>query len=155
MEANRRDKLILEQLDKKMLKFSSVSNVTTPNEGWIRAIRTGLKMTMKQLAVRLGISTQGVKSLEDNELRGATSINTLREVANALDLQLIYGFVPRSGSLDELISIRARTIATKIVTRTNHNMRLEDQELDQERIAKSIEELTLEIKNNLNSSLWD
>jgi len=35
-------------------------------------------------------------------------VKSLRETANALDMQLVYGLVPKDGSLDALIDRKAR-----------------------------------------------
>jgi hypothetical protein len=84
-----------------------------------------------------------------------TTIKSLREIAHALDMQLVYGFVPNDGSLDALIEKRATELATKIVLRTNNTMKLEDQGNTNERIKKAIKERANEIKNEMPKILWD
>jgi hypothetical protein len=84
-----------------------------------------------------------------------TTIKSLREIAHALDMQLVYGFVPNDGSLDALIEKRATELATKIVLRTNNTMKLEDQGNTNERIKKAIKERADEIKNEMPKILWD
>ena len=84
-----------------------------------------------------------------------TTIKSLREIAHALDMQLVYGFVPNDGSLDALIEKRATELATKIVLRTNNTMKLEDQGNTNERIKKAIKERADEIKTEMPKILWD
>jgi hypothetical protein len=79
----------------------------------------------------------------------------LREAARALDMQLVYGFVPADGSLERLIDRKAKELATQIVLRTNNSMKLEDQQNTKRRIEKAIRERTVIIKNEMPKALWD
>ena len=126
-----------------------------PPTGWIKAIRSALGMTLQQLGNRLNISKQGVLDIENREKEGAITIKALREVAKAMDMQLIYGFVPNDGSLDALIERRAREVAIQIVQRTAHSMQLEDQANSKKRIEAAINERTEELKKELPKMLWD
>jgi len=54
-----------------------------------------------------------------------------------------------------MVEKKAKLLATKIVMRTHHNMKLEDQANDEERIEEAIEELTKDIKSEMRKSLWD
>jgi predicted DNA-binding mobile mystery protein A len=147
--------LQFQQLNTKMLGFSSLSQVAIPPTGWIKAIRTTLGMTMQQLGKKLGISKQGVMDMEKREIEGAITIKALKEVAKAMDMQLVYGFVPHDGSLDALIEKRARALAAQIVLRTSQTMKLENQGNSNLRIEKAIQERTETIKNEMPKILWD
>ena len=147
--------LQFQQLNTKMLGFSSLSQVAIPPTGWIKAIRTTLGMTMQQLGKKLGISKQGVMDMEKREKEGAITIKALKEVAKAMDMQLVYGFVPHDGSLDALIEKRARALAAQIVLRTSQTMKLENQGNSNLRIEKAIQERTETIKNEMPKILWD
>ena len=148
-------KLLIEQLDQKLKPFRKAGVVLVPNNGWINTIRTTLNMTMAQLGARLNITRQGVKSIEESEAKGTISINSLKEVGEALDLKLVYGYVPKDGTIDNLINSKAEKLARKIVLRTNQNMKLEDQGIGDKKINKSIKELAFEIKREMRKSLWD
>lgn len=65
--------------------------------------------------------------MEQREKEGSISLKSLRESAWALDMELVYGFVPKDGSLDALIDCKARELAAQIVSRTSTTMNLEDQ----------------------------
>ena len=82
-------------------------------------------------------------------------MNSLKDVANAMDLKLIYALVPKGGTINDLIQLKAEKLAQKIVLRTNQNMKLEDQGIGDEKIAKTIKELANEIKREMRKSLWD
>jgi predicted DNA-binding mobile mystery protein A len=148
-------KLLIEQLDQKLQPFSESSNVLVPEHGWINTIRTALNMTMAQLGTKLNITRQGVKRIEKSEANGTITLNSLKDVAKALDLKLVYALVPKNGTIDDLIQKKADKLAEKIVLRTNQNMKLENQGIRDEKIAETIKELANEIKREMRKSLWD
>ena len=138
-----------------MLAFASLQKVAPPPTGWIKAIRNAIGMSMLQLGKRLSITKQSVQDIERREKDGSISIKALREAARALDMQLVYGFVPNDGSLEALIDRKAKELAIQIVLRTNNTMKLEDQENTKQRIEKAIEERAIAIKNEMPKTLWD
>jgi predicted DNA-binding mobile mystery protein A len=147
--------LQLQQLNNKMWNFSTLKQVATPPTGWIKAIRTTLGMSMQQLGNKLNITKQAILDIEKREKDGFITIKSLKEIARALDMQLVYGFVPNDGSLDALIEKRATELATKIVLRANNTMKLENQGFTNARIKKAIKERAEEIKNEMPKILWD
>ena len=147
--------LQLQQLNSKMLGFATLKQVAIPPTGWIKAIRTAIGMSMQQLGNKLNVSKQGILDIEKREKDGSITIKSLKEIARALDMQLVYGFVPNDGSLDALIEKRATELATKIVLRTSNTMKLEDQGNTNKRIEKAIKERAEEIKNEMPKILWD
>ncbi len=147
--------LQLQQLNSKMKGFASAKQVTMPPIGWIKAIRTAIGMTMQQLGNKLKISKQGVMNIEKREKDGSITIKALREIARAMDMQLVYGFVPNDGSLDALIKKRATELATQIVMRTSNTMKLEDQANSKKRIEAAIKERATAIQNEMPKILWD
>jgi predicted DNA-binding mobile mystery protein A len=110
---------------------------------------------MLQLGNRLSITKQSVQDIERREKDGSITNKALREAARALDMQLVYGFVPNDGSLELLIERKAKKLATQIVMRTNNTMKLEDQENTKQRIEKAIQERTTIIKTEMPKTLWD
>ncbi len=147
--------LQLQQLNSKMLGFASLKQVAMPPTGWIKAIRTAIGMSMQQLGNKLNVSKQGVMDIEKREKDGSITIKSLREIARAMDMQLVYGFVPNDGSLDALIEKRATELATQIVMRTANTMKLEDQANSKKRLETAIRERAAAIKNELPKILWD
>ncbi|HLO82357.1 MAG TPA: mobile mystery protein A [Chitinophagaceae bacterium] len=147
--------LQLQQLDSKMKSYASLQKIPTPPTGWIKAIRLTLGTSAEQLGKKLGITRQGVMDMERREREGTITLKALQETAKALDMQLVYGFVPQDGSLEELIDRKARQLATEIVMRTSNTMKLEDQENSKKRIDKAIQERADAIKNEMPKSLWD
>ncbi|MDF1550917.1 MAG: mobile mystery protein A [Bacteroidales bacterium] len=148
-------KLLIEQLDRKFEKLSNIEDLIIPTEGWVYSVRTALKMTLKQLGAKMGITAQSVKEIETREKMGAITLNTLKEVGNALDMRLIYGFIPRDKSLEIMIEKKARELAEQIVLRTSATMNLEDQKNTMERLRTAIQDRTEEIKREMPKYLWD
>ncbi len=147
--------LILNQLDEKIKKINSLNINDIPFSGWIKATRLALGMSQEQLGKKLQITRQSVHELEKREKEGTIALKTLREVARVMDIQLVYGFIPNEGSLDALVEKKATELATRIVMRTSHSMKLEDQQNSDKRLQKAIKERAHAIKNEMPKILWD
>jgi predicted DNA-binding mobile mystery protein A len=93
--------------------------------------------------------------MEQREKNGSITLKSLRETAKALDMELVYGFVPKDGTLNALIARKAKELATKIVSRTSQSMILEDQGISEERLEKAIEERTASLIYEMPKILWD
>jgi predicted DNA-binding mobile mystery protein A len=151
----RNNKLQFQQLNEKMYQLNGMQHVIVPPIGWIKAIRNGIGMSMEQLGKKLSITKQGVMDIEKREKEGAITIKSMQEIAKAMDTQFVYGFIPKAGSLEQMIETRALEIAAKIVERTSTTMKLEDQANSKERIEKAIKERASEIINKTPKILWD
>ena len=145
--------LIIEQLDRKLNAYKQLPEI--PQKGWIHVVRTGLKMSLRQLANRLTVTVPSVKEMEDREKNGSITIKNLKEAARALNMKLVYGLIPMEGTIDSMIERKAEELARKIVLRTANTMKLEDQLVSKRRLEKSIKELAGEIKNEMPRYLWD
>jgi predicted DNA-binding mobile mystery protein A len=151
----RNNKLQLQQLNEKLTQLTDLQHVIVPPIGWIKAIRNSIGMSMEQLGKKLSITKQGVMDIEKREKEGAITIKSMQEIAKAMDMKLVYGFVPNEGDLEQMIETRAIEMAKKIVERTSNTMKLEDQANSKERIEKAIKERASEIINNTPKILWD
>jgi predicted DNA-binding mobile mystery protein A len=148
--------LIIQQLDKKFEKIQSVFNsLIVPSNGWINMLRKALSISLKQLGNKLNVSSQNINQFEQREKDGSISLQKLKDVAEVLDMNFVYAFIPKDGSLEKLIEKRAYKLAEEIVMRTSHSMKLEDQENTKERVRKAIEERAEKIKNEMPKYLWD
>ncbi|WP_291111999.1 MULTISPECIES: mobile mystery protein A [unclassified Flavobacterium] len=152
---NTKQQLLMEQTERKLEPFRSLEAIVIPPNGWIHTIRKSLKMSLRQLGIRLSMAAQSVKEMEAREANGSISIKSLNEAARVLDMKLVYGFVSKHESLDKMIEKRAQEIAREIVLRTNNSMILEDQQNSADRIKKAIEQKTAEIKTEMPKYLWD
>jgi predicted DNA-binding mobile mystery protein A len=147
-------KLILRQLDKKLKAFQPLQDVM-PATGWVSVIRQTLNMSLRQLGDRMSITPQSIRDIEKREVEGTISLKALRQAAEALDMTLVYGFIPKDGSLEKMIDRKVHEKAQKIVGRTSTTMKLEDQGNSEERIQQAIAELAEEIKREMPKNLWD
>lgn len=151
----KKQKLILEQIDAKIIRLKKVENVVIPPAGWVYSIRQALGMSMRQLGDKMRITPQSIKEIEEREKNGTITIKVLRQFGQSLDLKLIYGFLPSGGSLEKIIEKRAIELATEIVQRTSITMMLENQENNPSRLHKAVREKAEEIKLKMPRYLWD
>ncbi|MBW6459839.1 MAG: mobile mystery protein A [Bacteroidales bacterium] len=148
-------RLLIEQADRKLQPFRNLETIVIPSKGWINTVRAAMKMSLRQLGNRLNISPQSVKEIENREANGSLTIKSLKEAGLALNLKLVYGFIPMHGSIEEMIGNRAYELASEIVARTSQSMKLEDQENKEERLKKAIEMKASEIIDKMPKYLWD
>lgn len=147
-------KLVRQQLDKTLKRLETLKTVIRPGKGWIRAIRDALGMTGEQLAERLNVNKQRVSRIQQDEKLGKVKLETLRNVAEALDCIFVYGFIPRE-SLEQTVRNQALLVAKKRMAQSNQTMRLEQQELSETEKARALEDLVEDIMNEMPKSLWD
>jgi len=138
----------LDETQGKLNPFSVLKSEINPDNGWVNAIRVSIKMSLRQLGERLHITPQGVKDLEKREESGAITLNSLKEVGRALDMDLVYGFISRHNSLEAMIEERAREIAEELILKAS-------QESSDKEIKKAIDQKTYELVSKMPSYLWD
>jgi predicted DNA-binding mobile mystery protein A len=112
-------------------------------------------MSLSQLGRRVSKTAQGVRALEQREKSGGITLQSLKEIAEALDMQLVYAIVPKKGTLKEMVDAKALEKARMIVDRTNITMDLEQQGLQQDRLLAIVNEKKEELKNEMPKFLWD
>ena len=140
----------IKQVDKELKK---VTKIKSPQDGWINSIRRLLNMSRDQLGKLANLSGQGIYALEKREREDKITLQKLRKIAWAFDMELVYAFVPHS-SLEDMIERRALEKAKEIVKRSDQNMQLEAQQVDKDTLLQQIKEISQELKNSLNSTLW-
>ena len=133
-------KLRIAQLERVLTPFLAVKDTPRPRRGWIRAIREATGVTVRDLASRLHKAPSVAAHLEGSEAEYRITLASLRDAADALGCQLVYAFIPKSGSIRELAEERARTRAAENVRAVEHSMALEDQAVGG--VEKKIEEET-------------
>jgi predicted DNA-binding mobile mystery protein A len=128
-----------ERLDERLASAKPTEQLQPPPRGWIRAIRDSIGMTGAQLGTRLGTTRQNVDKLEKAEASGAIQLQTLRKVAEALDMEFVYALVPRT-SLDDMVRSRARRLAQRAIGRVSQTMKLEAQDTGTRDLEQRIDE---------------
>jgi predicted DNA-binding mobile mystery protein A len=152
---DRKQKLILEQTSRKLELFQQAAHVPVPPEGWVRTIRHALNMNLLQLARRLQIKSPTLKKMEDREREGKITLQSLKEIAEALDMKLVYAIVPKEDTLEDIVNKKVEEKAAEIVNRTTTTMALEDQENEKARLKNAFFEKKNELKNEMPKFLWD
>ncbi len=147
--------LAVDQIDRKLSTINTLGDLGIPDRGWIHTMRYALRMSLRQLAGRLKVSPQSVRHAENREADGSITIKALREIAEALDMRLVYGLIPKEQSLERMIEKQAERVARSIVHRTSNTMELEDQKVSDERIEKAVKIKTEEIIRTMPRYLWD
>jgi predicted DNA-binding mobile mystery protein A len=147
--------LQIHQLDDKLLIYNTIKNTSAPTDGWLRHIRKSLGMTLEQLGNKLGITKQSARAIEQREKEGTLTIQSLKQAASAMDMQLVYVLLPKDESVETMIYRKAEELAKMLVQRTSQSMLLEDQEISYQRKERAISDRTLDIAHNLPKALWD
>lgn len=146
---------MLEQLDRRLAKLQVLRDIEVPSKGWLNAIRTTVNMSLVQLARRLSKTSVSVKEIEEREQNKTITLKKLIEAGEALDLQFVYGFLPKESSIEAMIDKRAQEVAREIVMRTSHTMKLEEQENREERLQQAIRSRAEILKQEMPRHLWD
>jgi predicted DNA-binding mobile mystery protein A len=152
MAKSKFDLLHQEQLDRRIETLRTNSHPLSG--GWIRNIREGLGMTLKQLSERLEMTPQSLMEIERSESEGRITVSTLNRVAEVLGAEVRIAVIP-SRSLSEMVNIQARKAATKIVEQTQTHMALENQGNSEDFLKKQIEKLTDELVRTADRRIWD
>lgn len=147
--------LKIRMLSEKLSVYAESRKVVNPASGWVAALRTSLNMTLEQLGQRMNISRQATSQIEKREGEGTVSLNVLRDVANALDMQLVYAIVPKTGTLEEYLEKRAKEMAKELYLKANQQMRLEDQAVEDKKVQQAIDDAAIEYFRKVDRQLWD
>jgi predicted DNA-binding mobile mystery protein A len=111
-------------------------------------------MTTAQLGKRLGVSQPRIVELEQSEVSGSVTLNTLQRAAEALGCRLVYALVP-DRPLTDTVRERAELVATRQANAVAQSMRLEDQEVTDREVAKELRRQQAERLLRRPARLWD
>ncbi len=123
------DSLTLSQFERRISPLRRNIENTLIRMGWIRYVRTTLRLSLRTLARLLGVSLATIAQIEKRELEGKVTLETLRKVARAMDCEFVYAFVPKK-EIQTLIKDRAYEKARKILLKANTHMILENQKVE-------------------------
>ena len=147
--------LIQKQMDELIQTFVSGKQNVQTSAGWIQSARLALGMSLKQLAERVGVSVSALTNFEKREQADSVSLATLKKAANAMDMELVYYFKPKDGSIKNAVEKQARKKAQEILNQSNQTMKLEDQETNSSSQELELERLTKDIMSKMPQNLWD
>jgi len=120
-----------------------------PSGGWIRAIRTSLGMSLKQLANRAGMSIANASRIERDEKLGSVTLKTMERISRAMDSEFVFAIVPKA-DIDKMIELQRKQYLTKKIRNTMAHMSLEDQTISNKRIRELMTKLNVDKKK-----IWD
>ncbi len=132
-------------------KFDALKNaiIERPPQGWLKTIREFLGMTTTQLAKKINVAQPRVINLEKNEKN--TKISTMERIADALNCDFVYAFIPRE-NIDDIIYNQAKKKALKILSKVHTNMSLENQLVDSDEL---VEDIINDLLDDNISRIWD
>jgi predicted DNA-binding mobile mystery protein A len=133
----------------------NIRSAPLPRFGWIKSVRTAFGMTGAQLAMRVGVSATTIAYYERSEAAGTISLNSLRKIADALHCALVFATAPKSGdTFDRIVQRRAEYVVRRRAERVGHNMKLEDQEVDQDIVEGQMRRAALRLRAGSRRKLW-
>lgn len=148
-------KLLLIQADRFIKPLHTLKLIPPPKTGWIRYIRQALGMTALQLAKRINVSRRRITKIEEDETQEALTIKTLKNIANAMECQLVYAIVPKT-TIMQTIESQAKKIVSKQLKEISHHMKLENQGItDQKILDVQTDQLIYQYLNKSFKHLWD
>jgi predicted DNA-binding mobile mystery protein A len=146
--------LKLQQLGDVLRPLAARALPDRPRGGWLKAIRTALGLTTRQLAARVGSAQAAVVAAEQREAAETISLGQLRRMADALNCDLRYVLVPRI-PLAEQVDAQAERKARERVASVAHTMALEAQRAGSEFDKQQIAEVKDELLRGRRSRLWN
>jgi predicted DNA-binding mobile mystery protein A len=144
----------IRHLDSRFATLRPLLKIQRPPKGWLRAIRDALGMTTKQFGQRLGVSQPRIVELEQSEVSGTVTLNTLQRAAEALGCRLVYVLVPEK-PLAETVRARSELVADRQSSAVEQTMRLEDQAVKDEAAARALRQQMIEDLLRRPARLWD
>lgn len=130
------------------------ASLHAPPEGWLRTARKALGMSGTQLARRMGVSRARVSQVEQAELRGTVTLQSMQAAAEAMGCRFVYAVVP-PGAVEDLVAVQARRKAQAVVATASRHMALEDQALPEEAITREVATLAADLARTMPADFWD
>lgn len=139
----------------KIARFGKL-NEPPPPSGWVKAIRGALGLSIRQLAERVGVGHGSINQIEKREPKRRVTLESLDQVARAMDCKLVYAIVPQTvgGNLEDIINQRAKEAAGQIIKSVVHTMRLEAQGTSEKEIDREIGRVANELKETNDPRIW-
>jgi predicted DNA-binding mobile mystery protein A len=144
--------LPVKPLDPSLEVFRAAQSLRPRERGWIRAIREAAGVSAAELGRILGVSRQLPLQFEKAEADGSITLKSLRNVANALDCDLVYALVPRAGSMRGPTGSRVGAHARKSDGKVDRSKALERQGLG--RIEGAVEAEAADFENDTRGSFY-
>lgn len=135
MKAPLTNELTLSQYERRFETLRTLRDLSRVRDGWIKYMRSALGLTLGDLAKRLSLSRISVVQAERREMDGKVTLSTLKKMAEAMECEFVYSFVPKK-ELKALIHDQAIAKATKILETADLHMKLESQKVESDRTER-------------------
>jgi predicted DNA-binding mobile mystery protein A len=89
----------LGELNDAAMAFHVARGTAKNVRGWLRTVRRVVGIPAAEAAERIGVDAREIFRRERTEARGVIGLQSLRQAAEALDCELVYGLVPKEGTL--------------------------------------------------------
>ncbi len=138
-----KDPLALDQIERRIGAIRKTKEAMKVRPGWIHYMRKALGMKLEDLANCAGLSLSTVAQAERREAEGKVTLATLKQMAEAMECQFVYAFVPKT-KIKSLLKGKALTKARAILTTADTHMTLEDQKVT-ESFERRVERLATKL----------
>lgn len=125
------DNLALSQVERRLKPIRLAFKSAKIRPGWINYMRLAFGMTLQKLAERCKVSKATVAQAERGEAMGKVTINTLKKMAEAMECEFVYAFVPKK-NIKDILREKALEKAKRILLNADTHMTLEDQRVEQD-----------------------
>lgn len=99
-----------------------------PAGGWLRAVRQTLGLAQAHVAKNTGVTKQAYAQFERGEAKGTLSIGNLQRAAEAMDCELVYFLMPRTGRAKSFTELATQLDPDFVhLQASEHSMALEGQ----------------------------
>jgi predicted DNA-binding mobile mystery protein A len=138
------------QLDRNLNPLREVTVVRSgiPNGGWLKTIRNALGLTLEQIAIRANVTPQSVIKAEASEIQGTISLNTMQQIAESMDCEIVYFVLPQT-NLEKMVDAQVQRKANDMLQAIAHTMTLEDQEPTTEAMVEQLEDLIEQLRHEI------
>ncbi len=148
------DKIMRQQLQEGFVDLNQLAKNHPPKSGWIKAIRHVLGLSSAHLAKKMKCTQPNITGLELREQKKTISLETLEQVAQAMDCRLVYFLIPNK-PFEQILQDQARLVAKKRLRSVAHSMALELQGLSADEKKKQENDLVQELLQGDPKHLWE
>lgn len=127
---NNKDLIAFSQFERRIKPIRKNLDNLNIKGGWIHYVRSILGIKLTTLAKLTKTTSSAVQQAEKREAQGKVTLETLNKMANAMDCEFVYAFVPKK-EIRELVEDRAVKKARMILLNADMHMELEDQKVKQ------------------------
>jgi predicted DNA-binding mobile mystery protein A len=142
MKTPQEQKIITKQVSRRLEELRPMQLHTKGISSWIEYVRLGLGMSLSQLAARVGVAQSSLSGSIKLEKEGRITVKKLKEIAEAMDCELVYGFVPKI-KIEDMMREQATKKTMGLMDQADSHMALEDQKVTldkKERMKDLVEE---------------